>query len=250
MSEDDDDSGDDRYVDTARGKRLARMLQRFVPYKKSPIYKNGLRLRKYQVHGVNWMLKNWYSRGGILADEMGLGKTCPSYFVLEHLRAVEQIRGPFLIVVPLSTIGHWKREIASWTDMNCCVYYDQGGGQAGRDIIRKYEWRYESGVSLRNSRTVSKFNILLTTYETIVTDLDYLATFTYQCMIVDEGHRLKNHKSKLSQLLRFPNIRADYRLLLTGTPIQNNLKELWALLNFVHPGNFRSVDDFWRNSEH
>ncbi len=223
----------------------ATMLRRFVPYKKSPVYKNGLRLRDYQVLGVNWMLKNWYSqRGGILADEMGLGKTCQVVCMLEHIRAVEQIRGPFLIVVPLSTIGHWKREIESWTDMNCCVYYDQGGGEKGREIIRKYEWRYDNNATLKNSRSISKFNILLTTYETCSRDLEYLGTFTFQCMIVDEGHRLKNHNSKLAMQLRFPYIRADYRLLLTGTPIQNNLKELWALLNFVHPRNFKSLDDF------
>ena len=79
---------------------------------------------------------------------------------------------------------------------------------------------------LRKSRTISKFNILLTTYETVAADLEYLGTFTFQCMVVDEGHRLKNHNSKLARQLRYPFIRADYRLLVTGTPIQNNFKEL------------------------
>ena len=111
MSEDDDDSGDDRYVDTARGLSVAAaMLQRFVPYKKSPIYKNGLRLRKYQVHGVNWMLKNWYSqRGGILADEMGLGKTCQVICMLEHLRLLNKLWSIFGRSSAFNN-RHWKRE--------------------------------------------------------------------------------------------------------------------------------------------
>ena len=116
-----------------------------------------------------------------------------------------------------------------------------------QEIIRKYEWRFDNSAMLRKSRTISKFNILLTTYETVAADLEYLGTFTFQCMVVDEGHRLKNHNSKLARQLRYPFIRADYRLLLTGTPIQNNLKELWALLNFVHPRSFKSVDEFMDN---
>jgi SNF2 family DNA or RNA helicase len=236
---DDDDDGD--YSEGV----AETMLKRFVPYKKSPIYKSNLRLRDYQVQGVNWVLKNWYGqRGCILADEMGLGKTCQVVATLEHLRAVEGIRGPFLIVAPLSTIGHWKREIETWTDMNLCVYYDQGGGAKGREIIREHEWRYQDNTTLRKSRSVSKFNILLTTYETVIADLEYIGTFRWQSVVVDEGHRLKNPRSKLSQLMRPPYIRADHRLLLTGTPIQNNLQELWALLNFVQPADFRSEEYF------
>ncbi len=84
-------------------------------YEGSRVYKGGHQLRDYQVHGLNWLISNYYSgRNSILADEMGLGKTVTCVGLLEHLRQVEHIRGPFLVVVPLSTVQHWRREVESW----------------------------------------------------------------------------------------------------------------------------------------
>jgi chromodomain-helicase-DNA-binding protein 7 len=93
---------------------------------KPHIYKDGHKLRDYQVDGVNWLSSCYYKgTGAILADEMGLGKTVQIVSYLEHLFRVEKLHGPFLVVVPLSTIEHWRREFEGWTDMQCCVYHDR-----------------------------------------------------------------------------------------------------------------------------
>ena len=219
----------------------------FKPYRQSPMYKNGLRLRSYQLEGVNWLLQNWHSgRGSILADEMGLGKTAQSIAFFEHLR-VREVRGPFLAVVPLSTIGHWRREIERWTDMNVCVYYDQattaaGNSADGRSVIRQYEWEIPNR-PCATQRQLPSFMSLSPTYETVVSDLTYLNSFTWKAMIVDEGQRLKNYKSKISEVLR-EQLHCDHRIILTGTPIQNDIRELWALLSFVQRGSFGTLHQF------
>jgi len=107
--------------------------------KKSPIYRTeGFQLRDYQVEGLQWLLRCWYTkRGSILADEMGLGKTVQVVSFLDHLFSVEGIRGPFLVCVPLSTIEHWRREAEGWSFMNVCVYHDANGGRDTRDVIRE-----------------------------------------------------------------------------------------------------------------
>ncbi len=100
-------------------------------------------MRSYQLEGLNWMVFCWYNRRNcILADEMGLGKTIQATSILEHLRQREHIRGPFLVVAPLATLGNWKREIESWTSMNCVVYHDSEGGAKTRAFIREHEFYY------------------------------------------------------------------------------------------------------------
>ena len=200
----------------------------FHDYINSPTFKNGLALRSYQVEGLNWLLRSWYAeRGSILADEMGLGKTAQVISMLEHLAVHEDIRGPFLCVVPLSTIEHWRREIERWTDLKVCVYHDQEGA-AGRQVIRENCWRYDSS----NDHTISKFNVLVTTYETLLTDLNQVGEFKWRVMITDEGHKLKNPESKIALALS-EGLSVEQHVLLTGTPIQNNTQELWALMSFV-----------------
>ena len=215
----------------------------FSNYKRSPDFKNGLKLRSYQVDGLNWLLRSWYAeRGSILADEMGLGKTAQVISMLEHLAVTEDIRGPFLAVVPLSTIEHWRREIERWTDLKVCVYHDQEGA-AGRQVIRENCWRYEDGY-LSRSADVAQFNVLVTTYETLLTDLEYVGTFRWRVMITDEGHKLKNPESKIALALG-EGLEVEHHLLLTGTPIQNNTLELWALMSFVQgKKKFMSYDTF------
>lgn len=103
-----------------------------------PVYRNYKLLRSYQLESINWLIKSWYSRRNtILADEMGLGKTIQSIAFLYHLYSVENVRGPFLIIAPLSTLEHWKRTVEEWTTMNCVLYYDSNGHN-GRASIRYY----------------------------------------------------------------------------------------------------------------
>jgi len=206
-------------------------------YRSSKAYKGGNQLRIYQVAGLNWLINCYLNgRNAILADEMGLGKTVQIVAFLDHLKQVERVYGPHLIVVPLSTLQNWRREVERWTDMNAVVYHDSGR-RAARRIIETYEWYYLG----MNKRAV-KFNILITTYEIVQADVDNLANIPWANIIVDEGHRLKNPESRLVGDLR--RLRSRRKILLTGTPIQNNADELWALLNFIEPKAFASINDF------
>jgi chromodomain-helicase-DNA-binding protein 7 len=205
-------------------------------YHQSPVFKNGNTLRDYQLDGLNWLIQCYHLRRNcILADEMGLGKTIQSVSFLNYLATEEYIRGPFLCVVPLSTLEHWKREIEEWTEMGVIVYYESVNGKANRALIREYEFFFE------NSRDV-KFDVLITTYETLLADVEDLAELKWEHIVVDEGHRLKNRSSKLVRALL--KIASPRRMLLTGTPIQNNTEELWTLLNFIEPEVFYSSEEF------
>jgi chromodomain-helicase-DNA-binding protein 7 len=119
--------------DSATGRDVRPDPKQWAPYKETPAFRGGRTLRDYQLEGLNWMIFNWHHhRNCILADEMGLGKTVQSVTVLEHLRTRANVRGPFLVLAPLSTLGHWKREFEEWTDMNAVYYHDQAGGAEAR----------------------------------------------------------------------------------------------------------------------
>ena len=209
-------------------------------------YKGGHRLRDYQVDGVNWMASCWYKKHGcILADEMGLGKTVQIVTYIEHLVRVEKCKGPFLVVIPLSTIEHWRREFSGWTDMNVCVYHDKQ--REWRDVMREFEWYFPD-----RPRTWEylKYQVLVTTYDTLITDMDVISEIPFRSTIVDEAHRLRNQKGKLLDVMNSCGDRAkeeygfQHRILMTGTPLQNNMDELWTLLNFVAENEFDDQVEF------
>ena len=108
---------------------------------------------------------------------------------LEHLRTRGGVRGPFLVLAPLSTLGHWKREFEEWTDMNVVYYHDPQGGAEARALIRKYEWTYpgESGEKLAQSH-VYKFNVLITSYHVFLADCEYMSSVKWSLVVVDEAH--------------------------------------------------------------
>ncbi|KAI9906879.1 hypothetical protein PsorP6_004169 [Peronosclerospora sorghi] len=219
----------------------------FVPYEQSPTYKGGRTLRAYQVEGLNWMVSCIKAqRSCILADEMGLGKTVQVVSLIEHMKSEELIRGPYLIVVPLSTIQHWRREIETWTDLNVCVYHDIGDrtnrftAKDMRAIVRDQEWYYPG---LGNS--IFKFHILLTTFETILADFEEFELIHWRLVVVDEAHRLKGAGSRVLKMMRVLHV--DRKVLLTGTPLQNNTQELWVLLNYLEPVKFASLEEFNKN---
>jgi len=195
----------------------------------------GGTLKEYQVKGLQWMISLYNNNlNGILADEMGLGKTIQTISLLTYLIEVKKQNGPFLVIVPLSTLTNWTLEFEKWAPSVATVVYK------GPPNARKQQ---------QQAIRYGNFQVLLTTYEYIIKDRPVLSKIKWIHMIIDEGHRMKNASSKLSATLtQYYNTR--YRLILTGTPLQNNLTELWAILNFVLPTIFKSVKSFdeWFNT--
>uniref|UniRef100_A0A8C1J2R7 Chromodomain helicase DNA binding protein 2 n=1 Tax=Cyprinus carpio TaxID=7962 RepID=A0A8C1J2R7_CYPCA len=216
--------------------KVLKQRPRFVALKKQPSYIGDeiLQLRDYQLDGVNWLAHSWCRCNSvILADEMGLGKTIQTISFLSYLFHQHQLYGPFIVVVPLSTLTSWQREFETWApDMNVVVYL---GDVISRKTIRDYEWIHQQTKRI-------KFNALLTTYEILLKDKAVLGNINWAFLGVDEAHRLKNDDSLLYKTLI--DFRSNHRLLITGTPLQNSLKELWSLLHFLMPDKFESWEDF------
>uniref|UniRef100_A0A3P9JKB2 Chromodomain helicase DNA binding protein 2 n=1 Tax=Oryzias latipes TaxID=8090 RepID=A0A3P9JKB2_ORYLA len=210
--------------------KVLKQRPRFVALKKQPTYigDENLELRDYQLDGLNWLAHSWCRCNSvILADEMGLGKTIQTISFLSYLFHQHQLYGPFLLVVPLSTLTSWQREFETWApDMNVVVYI---GDVMSRKTIRDYEW-----VNHQTKRI--RFNALITTYEILLKDKGVLGNINWAFLGVDEAHRLKNDDSLLYKTLM--EFRSNHRLLITGTPLQNSLKELWSLLHFLMPDKY------------
>ncbi|XP_041805875.1 chromodomain-helicase-DNA-binding protein 8 isoform X3 [Chelmon rostratus] len=204
-------------------------------------YKNGNTLREYQLEGVNWLLFNWYNRQNcILADEMGLGKTIQSITLLSEVYAAG-IQGPFLVIAPLSTITNWEREFSTWTNMNAIVYH---GSLASRQMIQQYEM-YCKDDKEHLIPGAYKFDALITTFEMVLSDCPELREISWRCVIIDEAHRLKNRNCKLLDSLKMLDL--EHKVLLTGTPLQNTVEELFSLLHFLEPAQFPSETEFLRD---
>lgn len=257
------------------------------------VFQNGGQLRDYQAEGVAWMFSNFLNEmPSILADEMGtfisfdstnqasllnsslcsiyyrfilmtgLGKTIQTCAFLDLLATKLNRKGPFLIIVPLTTLGNWEKELNDWLDLNTVVYH---GTAEDRDLIREFEFA-RSPHRPKNSRVNELYlrkcrsmmpragkvpgnpwmaEVVLTTPEALCTD-DYteLTTVEWEVVVVDESQRLKNHKSKFAANLRDRKFQFGHKILLTGTPIQNNVQEFWALLNFIKPDSFGDCEAF------
>jgi len=193
-------------------------------------------LKEYQLKGLNWLV-NLYEQGinGILADEMGLGKTVQSISVMAYLAEKYDIWGPFLVVAPASTLHNWQQEIARFVPQFKVLPY---WGTAGdRKVLRKF-WD-------RKHTTYKKdapFHVMVTSYQLVVSDVAYFQKMKWQYMILDEAQAIKSSQSSRWKCLL--GFHCRNRLLLTGTPIQNNMQELWALLHFIMPSLFDSHDEF------
>lgn len=205
-----------------------------VPIREQPDYIKYGQLRDFQITGLNFLAYNWCkNKNVILADEMGLGKTVQTVAFMNWLRNDRSQEGPHLVVVPLTTIPAWAETFDNWApNLNYVVY---NGKESSRQAIREYELLVDGNPKR------PKFNVLLTSYEYILADATFLGQIKWQFMAVDEAHRLKNRESQLYvKLLEF---KAPSRLLITGTPVQNTLGELSALMDFLMPGEMDIEDD-------
>lgn len=197
----------------------------------------GGTMRDYQLEGLTWMYEIC-SQGmsGILADEMGLGKTVQTISLLALLREQENYLGPHLIVAPLSTLSNWLDEFNHWTPSIPVIMY-HGNAVQREEIFNKHLMK-----NLKGGRPTDKFPVVCTSYEMVLRDQHHLSRINWEFIIIDEGHRMKNAEAKLFQQLR--QFTSATRLLITGTPLQNNLKELWSLLHFLLPDIFTDWESF------
>ncbi|KAL7062992.1 hypothetical protein AAHC03_01497 [Spirometra sp. Aus1] len=221
-----------------------RIRPKFVRLVEQPEYigagVEGLQLRDYQLKGLNWIAHAW-TRGNsvILADEMGLGKTVQAVSFLSYLFHEHRLCGAFLLVVPLSTVCSWQRELELWAPQLNAITYT--GDHISRQLIREHEWSTTSSGGGRRQQLL-KFNVCITTYEILLKDKSWLSQVSWAVLVVDEAHRLKNDASQLYKSLF--SFDTNTRLLITGTPLQNSLKELWSLLHFLMPSQFDDWDSF------
>ncbi|GLU00741.1 hypothetical protein SLE2022_180870 [Rubroshorea leprosula] len=180
-------------------------------------------LRDYQLVGLQWMLSLYNNKlNGILADEMGLGKTVQVMALIAYLMEFKGNYGPHLIIVPNAVLVNWKSELYNWLPSASCIFYVGGKDQRSKLFSQEV--------------SAMKFNILVTTYEFIMYDRSKLSRIDWKYIIIDEAQRMKDRESVLARDL--DRYRCQRRLLLTGTPLQNDLKELWSLLNLLLPEVF------------
>eukprot|EP00066_Takifugu_rubripes_P015753 XP_011605019.1 PREDICTED: chromodomain-helicase-DNA-binding protein 3 isoform X4 [Takifugu rubripes] len=221
-----------------------------IKYEEQPdfVTATGGTLHMYQLEGLNWLRFSWaQGTDTILADEMGLGKTIQTIVFLYSLFKEGHTKGPFLVSAPLSTIINWEREFEMWAPDFYVVTYT--GDKDSRAIIRENEFCFDDTAVKAGKKTFKlrreapiKFHVLLTSYELVTIDQTALKSIEWACLVVDEAHRLKNNQSKFFR--RLNDYKIDHKLLLTGTPLQNNLEELFHLLNFLTPNRFNNLEGF------
>ncbi|KDR85372.1 hypothetical protein GALMADRAFT_234197 [Galerina marginata CBS 339.88] len=204
------------------------------------------KLMPFQVDGFNWLCNNWWNHQHcILADEMGLGKTVQIVSFLGNI-AKNWNAFPALVVVPNSTITNWVREFERWAPrLRVVPFY---GEKNARDVIKKFELFHERSSS---DNTHAKFHVLVTTYEALINGKDFTPVFKnqprWEVLVVDEGQRLKSDSSLLFKKLN--ELKSIHRIIMTGTPLNNNMRELFNLMNFLDPREWQDLEGLEKQHE-
>merc|ERR1719362_1173589 len=194
-------------------------------------------MRSYQLEGYEWMATLWENGiNGILADEMGLGKTIQTVALFCHMYEMG-VPGPFMVVAPLSTVPNWVNEFKRFAPKVPCLLYH--GNQAERALLRE---KLDNRTKCDELDGKEMMNVVVTSYEIAMNDRATFQNTQWRYIVVDEGHRLKNMNCRLIKELK--QYQSANRLLLTGTPLQNNPSELWSLLNFLLPEIFDDLRVF------
>lgn len=184
-------------------------------------------MRDYQLAGLNWLVYLYKNNiNGILADEMGLGKTIQTISLLGYIKHHENQSEPNIIVCPKSILQNWLDELSKWCPSIKTTFL------IGTKMERKSH--------IKNFLKSQNWDVLITTYEVCRMEKAYISSVKWSYVVVDEGHKLKNVNTQVSQVMN--SLESKHRLILTGTPINNNLEELWVLLNFLLPDIFKRVD--------
>ncbi|KAF9527780.1 SNF2 family N-terminal domain-containing protein [Crepidotus variabilis] len=206
----------------------------------------NLKLMPFQVDGFNWLCNNWWNHQHcILADEMGLGKTVQIVSFLGNIKKLVRAT-PALVVVPNSTITNWVREFERWApDLRVVPFY---GEKNARDVIKRFELFHEN---VPRGHLKTKFNVLITTYEAFTNTKDTGPVFKsqprWEVLVVDEGQRLKSDSSLLFRKLN--ELKTNHRIIMTGTPLNNNIRELFNLMNFLDPSEWQDLEALEKQHE-
>jgi len=238
-SGDEDDDEEERKAKKARlekGDSDRKFEGKAIP-ENQPLLLTGGIMRSYQLEGYEWMSTLWENGiNGILADEMGLGKTIQTVALFCHMYEMG-VPGPFMVVAPLSTVPNWVNEFKRFAPKVPCLLYH--GNQQERAVLRE---KLEDTVKCEELDGKEMMQVVVTSYEIAMNDRSTFQNIQWRYIVVDEGHRLKNMNCRLIKELK--QYHSANRLLLTGTPLQNNLSELWSLLNFLLPEIFDDLRVF------
>ncbi|GHA13713.1 DEAD/DEAH box helicase [Oceanisphaera arctica] len=203
-------------------------LQNFTGLQPVPV-PAGLRaeLRPYQQQGLNWLgFLHRYGLGGILADDMGLGKTLQALALIQHLKETDQLQQPAMILAPTSLVGNWQHEASRFTpDLRVLIIHGPQRHAAFEQI--------------------DDHDLVITTYPLLLRDSEHYAQQHFGVLVLDEAQAIKNPITKVAQRVR--ELKGGLRLCLSGTPLENHLGELWALMDFVLPGLLGGRSRFNRN---
>ncbi len=220
------------------GPRLQGVLEQYHQQKApdplpAPDGFNG-QLRPYQERGLGWLaFLHRFDQGACLADDMGLGKTIQLLAFLQHLKAEKELKRPVLLVAPTSVLTNWKREALSFTpDLNVREHYGPRRPSTPNDLKKE----------------LKTIDLLLTSYGLMQRDSELLETIDWQGIVIDEAQAIKNPSAKQSQAARDiskPSKTSRFRIALTGTPVENRVSELWALMDFLNP-RVLGEEDFFR----